>query len=58
MNGITPEDIKIKELLEQIKTNTLTEIIIATNPTVEGEATAMYIQKIISPFDIKTSRTC
>ena len=56
MNGITPEDIKIKELLEQIKTNTLTEIIIATNPTVEGEATAMYIQKIISPFDIKISR--
>ena len=56
MNGITPEDIKIKELLEKIKTNTLTEIIIATNPTVEGEATAMYIQKIISPFDIKISR--
>ena len=56
MNGITPEDIKIKELLEKIKTNTLNEIIIATNPTVEGEATAMYIQKIISPFNIKTSR--
>ena len=50
MNGITPEDIKIKELLEKIKTNTLNEIIIATNPTVEGEATAMYIQKIISPL--------
>jgi len=56
MDGITPEDLKIKELLEQVRTATLTEIIIATNPTVEGEATAMYIQKIISPFNIKISR--
>ena len=58
MNGIGPDDIKIKELLARIQNpdNNITEIIIATNPRVEGEATAMYISKLIKPLGIKVTR--
>ena len=56
MGGIGPEDIKIKELLYRIKDGNVKEIIMATNPNVEGEATAMYISKLLKPFGIKTTR--
>jgi len=56
MNGVGPNDIKIKELLTRIGKEDVKEIILATNPNVEGEATAMYISKIVKPFNIKTSR--
>jgi len=56
MNGIGPEDIKIKELLERIQINKIDEIIIATNPRVEGEATAMYLSKLIKPLGVKVTR--
>ena len=56
MNGIGPEDIKIKELLERINNTDMKEIIIATNPRVEGEATAMYLSKLIKPLGIKVTR--
>ena len=56
MNGIGPEDIKIKELLNRIANNDIKEIIIATNPRVEGEATAIYLSKIIKPLGIKVTR--
>ncbi len=56
MNGIGPEDIKIKELLNRIGNNDIKEIIIATNPRVEGEATAIYLSKIIKPLGIKVTR--
>lgn len=56
MNGITPDKIKIKELLARLTDDTVKEIIIATNPTVEGEATAMYLTKLLSPFDLKVTR--
>ena len=56
MNGIGPEDIKIKELLNKIGENDIKEIIIATNPRVEGEATAIYLSKIIKPIGIKVTR--
>ena len=56
MNGIGPEDIKIKELLNRIANNDIKEIIIATNPRVEGEATAMYLSKLIKPLGIKVTR--
>ncbi len=56
MNGIGPEDIKIKELLKRIANNDIKEIIIATNPRVEGEATAIYLSKIIKPLGIKVTR--
>lgn len=56
MNGIGPDDIKIKELLTRIQNSPISEIIIATNPRVEGEATAMYISKLIKPMGIKVTR--
>jgi len=56
MNGIGPEDIKIKELLNRIGNESIKEIIIATNPRVEGEATAIYLSKIIKPLGIKVTR--
>ena len=56
MNNITAGDIKIKELLERLKDDTIKEIIIATNPRVEGEATAMYISRLIKPLGIKVTR--
>ena len=56
MNNISAGDIKIKELLERLKDDTIKEIILATNPTVEGEATAMYISRLIKPLGIKVTR--
>ena len=56
MAGIGPEDIKIKELLTRIKENTVEEVIMATDPNIEGEATAMYISKLLKPLGIKVTR--
>ena len=56
MNGVGPEDIKIKELLARLMDGQVKEVILATNPRVEGEATAMYISKLIKPLGIKASR--
>ena len=56
MNGIGPEDIKIKELLDRIRDNEIKEIIIATNPRVEGEATSIYLSKLIKPLGVKVTR--
>ena len=56
MNNITPDKIKIAELLGRLSGDEVKEIIVATNPTVEGEATAMYLSKLIKPLGIKVSR--
>lgn len=56
MNNVTAGDIKIKELLERLKDDKVTEIILATNPTIEGEATAMYISRLLKPLGIKITR--
>ncbi len=56
MNGITPNDIKIKELLKRLDDDTVKEIIIATNPNVEGEATAMYISRLVKPLGVKITK--
>lgn len=56
VNGIGPNDIKIKELITRIGSGDVKELILATNPNVEGEATAMYISKLVKPFNVKTSR--
>ena len=56
MNGIGPDDIKIKELLARLMDGTIKEVILATNPRVEGEATAMYLSKLIKPLGIKVTR--
>lgn len=54
--GVGPNDIRLKELLERVNLGETKEVIIATNPDVEGEATAMYISKLLKPLDIKVTR--
>ena len=55
-DGIGPDDLKLKELLSRIQNSDINEIILATNPNLEGEATAMYIQRLIAPMGIKVTR--
>jgi len=54
--GIGPEDLKIKELLARLKDGSVTEVIVATNPNVESETMAMYLQRIITPLGIRVTR--
>ena len=56
MKGIGPDQLKIKELLERINTEDIAEVIVATNPTVEGEATAMYVSRMLKTFGVKVTR--
>ncbi len=56
MDGVGPDDIKIRELLARLQDEEIKEIIIATNPNIEGEATAMYISRLIKPLGIKVTR--
>lgn len=56
MDGVTPNDIRIKELLYRIAQGGVQEVIMATNPDVEGEATAMYISTLVKPLGIKVTR--
>jgi len=56
MDGIGPDDIRIKELIERLADGTVKEIIMATNPTVSGTATAVYISKLLSPFGVRVTR--
>ena len=56
LDGRGPNDIKIKELLNRVQTDNVKEVIMATDPDVEGDATAMYISKLIKPFGVKVSR--
>lgn len=56
MNGVGPDQLNIASLLSRISAEGITEIIVATNPTVEGEATAMYLTKLLTPLGVKTSR--
>lgn len=56
MDDIGPNDIKIAELLKRLESDEVKEVIMATNPTIEGEATAMYIARLIKPLGIKVTR--
>lgn len=56
MDGIGPEQLRIKQLLARVAGGGLNEVIMATNPTVEGEATAMYISKLLAPFSVRVTR--
>ena len=56
IDGIGPEQLKIRELLERLKGNTVVEVILCTNPNIEGEATAMYLAKLSEPLGIQVSR--
>jgi recombination protein RecR len=55
-DGIGPDELKIKELLARFNDGSITEVILATNPNTEGEATAMYLQSIITPLNIRVTR--
>jgi recombination protein RecR len=56
MDGIGPEDIKISDLLKRLGDERVQELILATNPTIEGEATSMYISRLVKPFGVKVTR--
>lgn len=56
MNSIGPDNIRIKELIRRLADDSVNEVIMATNPTAEGEATAMYIARLLKPMGIKVSR--
>ena len=56
LDGVGPEQLRIKELIARLNNPEVKEIIMATNPTVEGEATASYISRLIKPFGIKVTR--
>lgn len=56
MNGVTPDKLKIKELLARVGEGGVEEIIVATDPTVEGEATALYLAKLLRPLGVRVTR--
>ncbi|HYA88609.1 MAG TPA: recombination mediator RecR [Nitrospirota bacterium] len=56
LDGIGPEDLKIEGLLDRLRSDSVKEVIIATNPTVKGETTALYLAKLIKPLGISVSR--
>jgi recombination protein RecR len=56
LQGIGPEQLRLKNLLDRLKSGKVKEIIVATSPTVEGEATAVYLSKLIKPLGVKVSR--
>src|SRR5437879_3213941 len=56
LEGIGPDQLKLKGLIERLKTGTVQDIIIATNPTAEGEATAVYVSKLIKPLGVRVTR--
>ena len=56
LNHVTQEDIRIKELLQRVGSGTVREVIMATNPDTEGEATAMYISRLLRPMEVKVTR--
>ena len=56
VEGIGPDDIRVRELLNRVHENDIKEVILALNPSVEGEATSLYLCKLLKPFDIKVSR--
>jgi recombination protein RecR len=56
MDGIGPEDIKIPDLLKRLQDDQVQELILATNPTIEGEATSMYISRLVKPFGLRVTR--
>jgi recombination protein RecR len=56
MDGVGPDDLKITELLTRIRGGSVTEVIMATNPNLEGEATSMYVSRLLTPLGIRVTR--
>lgn len=56
MDGVGPEQLKVRELLERLRDGTVHEVIMATNPNLEGEATAMYVSRLLQPIGVRVTR--
>jgi recombination protein RecR len=56
LDGITPNDLRIRELISRLKDKSVNEIILATNPTVEGDSTALYLSRLLEPIGVKVTR--
>lgn len=56
VDGISPDDLTIDELINRVKEGNVTEVIMANNPSIDGEATAMYISRMMKPYDVKVTR--
>ena len=56
LDGVGPEELRIRELLRRLEGAAFQEVIVATNPSVEGEATALYLQKVVAPFGVRVTR--
>ena len=56
MNHVGPDDLHIRSLLDRVAQGSITEVIMATNPDTEGEATAMYLSRLLRPMDVKVTR--
>lgn len=56
LDGVGPDALRIKELLERLRDNSVKEVIVATNPTIDGEATALYLSKVIKPLGVSVTR--
>ncbi|MBI3357819.1 MAG: recombination protein RecR, partial [Nitrospirae bacterium] len=56
LDGVGPGDIRAEELVERVKLGAVEEVILATNPTIEGEATAIYLTRLLKPFGVRVSR--
>jgi recombination protein RecR len=56
MEGVGPEQLKVRELLNRLRDGTVTEVIMATNPNLEGEATAMYVSRLLQPLGVRVTR--
>lgn len=56
LDGVGPDDLNLKHLVERVLDNDVTEVIVATNPKVEGETTALYISRLLKPFSVKVTR--
>lgn len=56
LDGIGPADIRAQDLLDRLKEGEVQEVIVATNPTIEGEATAIYLTKVMKPYGVRVSR--
>jgi recombination protein RecR len=56
MDGVGPDDLKIRELLGRLKSGSVKEVILATNPNLEGEATAMYLHRLVAPLGVRVTR--
>ena len=56
MEGIGPDDLRINELLQRVQSGTIGEVIMATNPSLEGESTAMYVQRLLTPHGVRITR--